>query len=218
MGVVYEALQESLSRRVAIKILAGPKARNTAARQRFRREARPVAGLHHTNIVPTFVVGEENGVAYYAMQYIEGEPLDNVLDEVRRSFASAISPDVRPHQQDDTSRWMADTVDGDAPGAAEPAASTRARLAHDLVGATPSRGADIAYFRHVVRLGMHVAKALAHAHRAGILHRDIKPSNLLLDTNGAIWVTDFGLAKAAGMTSLRTRATTGTPKTPRSRR
>src|SRR5262249_2999331 len=54
------------------------------------------------------------------------------------------------------------------------------------------------YWQSVARVGMQVADALAHAGSHGILHRDIKPSNLLLDDTGNVWVTDFGLAKAAG--------------------
>ena len=85
MGVVYEAEQESLGRHVALKVLpvAGA-ARPDAACERFRREARAAARLHHTNIVPVFGVGEHEGVHYYAMQFIQGQGLDAVLDELRR--------------------------------------------------------------------------------------------------------------------------------------
>src|SRR5262245_17528114 len=84
MGVVYEAEQESLGRRVALKVLPVEVLGNSAQIQRFQREARAAARLHHTNIVPVFGVGEENGTHYYAMQYIEGCPLDEVLAELRR--------------------------------------------------------------------------------------------------------------------------------------
>ena len=52
--------------------------------KRFRREARAAARLHHTNIAPVYGVGEENGLHYYAMQYIQGLGLDEVLAELRR--------------------------------------------------------------------------------------------------------------------------------------
>ena len=55
---------------------------------------------------------------------------------------------------------------------------------------------DADYLRSVARIGVDVAEALEYAHQQGILHRDIKPSNLLLDAQGQVWITDFGLAKA----------------------
>src|SRR5262249_11316735 len=84
MGVVYEAEQESLGRRVALKVLppGGPPEPHQVAR--FQREARAAARLPPTNIVPVFAVGEEGGTHYFVMQYIEGCPLDQVLDELRK--------------------------------------------------------------------------------------------------------------------------------------
>jgi serine/threonine-protein kinase len=84
MGVVYEAEQESLGRRVALKVLAPGALCDARQAERFQREARAAARLHHTNIVPVFAVGEEAGTHYYVMQYIEGRPLDDVLAELRR--------------------------------------------------------------------------------------------------------------------------------------
>ena len=84
MGVVYEAMQESLGRHVALKVLPDRNWKNPVHVERFRREARAAARLHHTNIVPVFGVGEADGVHYYAMQYIHGQSLDNVLDELKR--------------------------------------------------------------------------------------------------------------------------------------
>jgi serine/threonine protein kinase/WD40 repeat protein len=89
MGIVYEAEQESLNRHVAIKVLAPVTARSAQSLQRFLREARAAAQLHHTNIVPVFGVGERDGLHYYAMQFIRGLSLDKVLSEVRRLKAGA---------------------------------------------------------------------------------------------------------------------------------
>src|SRR5436305_815765 len=83
MGIVYEAEQESLGRHVALKVLPSQARLNATYLERFRREARAAARLHHTNIVPVFGVGEHEGIPYYAMQFIRGEGLDRVLDDLR---------------------------------------------------------------------------------------------------------------------------------------
>ncbi|MBY0528474.1 MAG: protein kinase [Gemmataceae bacterium] len=84
MGVVYEAEQVSLKRRVALKVLRFGAAPDAEAMQRFQREAETVARLHHTNIVPVFAIGCEQGVHYYAMQFIEGRSLQEVQKEATR--------------------------------------------------------------------------------------------------------------------------------------
>jgi len=68
MGIVYEAEQVSLGRHVALKVLPQQLRPNLKQRQRFEREARSAARLHHTNIVLVFGVGEEGGLHYYVMQ------------------------------------------------------------------------------------------------------------------------------------------------------
>ena len=82
MGVVYEAEQVSLGRRVALKILPGVVAKDRKALGRFRREARAAARLHHTNIVPVFEVGQDGEIVFYAMQFIQGQGLEVVIDEL----------------------------------------------------------------------------------------------------------------------------------------
>ncbi len=84
MGVVYEAEQISLGRRVALKILLGQVVADRKALERFRREAKSAARLHHTNIVPVFEVGRDRDVSFYAMQLIQGQGLEQVIDELRR--------------------------------------------------------------------------------------------------------------------------------------
>jgi WD40 repeat protein/serine/threonine protein kinase len=93
MGVVYEAEQISLGRRVALKILPFAAALDPRQLQRFKVEAQAAAQLHHTNIVPVFSVGVERGVHYYAMQFIEGRSLAEVIGELRGNRDSA---DARP--------------------------------------------------------------------------------------------------------------------------
>src|SRR5262249_23179247 len=84
MGVVYEAVQLSLNRRVALKVLPFAAALDTKQLQRFKNEAQAAAHLHHTNIVPVYGVGVERGVHYYAMQFIEGQTLAAVIQELRQ--------------------------------------------------------------------------------------------------------------------------------------
>ncbi len=88
MGVVYEAEHESLKSRVALKVMHPRFRSDEKYLRRFNIEARSAAGLHHTNIVTVFDYGEQGGVCYYAMQYIDGQPLDCVLDDLRRLKAN----------------------------------------------------------------------------------------------------------------------------------
>jgi eukaryotic-like serine/threonine-protein kinase len=209
MGVVYEAEQISLGRCVALKVFAPGSAGSSTHLQRFHREARSAAQLHHTNIVPVFGVGEQDGVYFYAMQFISGQGLDKVLEEVRRhkGCSSAV-----PDTEDSTTReGLPDASLTVRSGLLE--GSQFMGLGPSSVGPTgPSSGSSVSlpgessvalatesdrrYARSVAWIGAQVADALEYAHRRGTLHRDIKPSNLLLDREGRVWVTDFGLAKA----------------------
>lgn len=85
MGVVYEAQHRSLGRRVALKVLPFQVAGDQQSLDRFRREARSAAQLHHTNIVPVFEVGQEGDVCYYVMQYIDGWSLDQEIIRLRHN-------------------------------------------------------------------------------------------------------------------------------------
>jgi hypothetical protein len=105
MGIVYEAEQESLGRRVALKVLPPGATAHPRQVERFQREARAAARLHHTNIVPVFGVGAEGGTHFYVMQYIEGRPLDEVVEELRRLRDEAApragaAPDREPSAPD----------------------------------------------------------------------------------------------------------------------
>ncbi|TWT30393.1 Serine/threonine-protein kinase PrkC [Posidoniimonas corsicana] len=88
MGVVYEAEQESLGRRVAVKVLPGRALFDTRQLERFRREARTAAALQHPNIVPIYSVGEQDGLHYLVMQRIDGVGLDVLTRQVGRQTRS----------------------------------------------------------------------------------------------------------------------------------
>jgi serine/threonine protein kinase/WD40 repeat protein len=207
MGVVYEALQESLGRHVALKVLPPSALPNPTYLERFRREAKAAAKLHHTNIVPVFGIGECEGTYYYAMQFIRGEGLDKVLHDLRRLRAAPAAATAAGQPFEGGAAHSLLTGRFAAPAAAqaqEPAAPPAAPPTGEAHGfSTLSAGGPEAdYFHGVARVGLQVAEALAYAHRQGILHRDIKPSNLLLDQQGTVWITDFGLAKAEGTDDL----------------
>jgi WD40 repeat protein/serine/threonine protein kinase len=212
MGVVYEAEQEALGRRVALKVLLGPAAQDSKLLARFRRESRTAAQLHHTNIVPVFDVGQQGNLCYYAMQFIRGQGLDEVFRELQRLRAESRPDSAKkaavPAGALARSLWTgkyepaaaSGTVDHESeptsavepvPG---PAETTAAALPdHSELSSVASNYQR--YCRNVARLGLQVAQALAYAHAHGIIHRDIKPANLLLDTSGVLWVSDFGLVK-----------------------
>jgi serine/threonine protein kinase/tetratricopeptide (TPR) repeat protein len=173
MGVVYEAEQVSLSRRVALKILPFASALQPRQVQRFKNEALAAAHLHHANIVPVYAVGCERGVHFYAMQFIQGHTLGGVVRTLRRQF-------------------------GYDTGAENGTASSDA-AAGCVAGPAPLPGADLAslgkaYVRSVAGLILQAAEALEYAHQCGVVHRDVKPGNLMVDHRGHVWVTDFGLA------------------------
>ena len=103
MGIVYEAEQVTLGRRVAVKVLPSQALRGPKDIQRFQREARTSARLHHSNIVPVFGVGEQDGAHYIVMQFIQGVGLDEILDELRR-LAGVTEADEDAPSRDDSDR------------------------------------------------------------------------------------------------------------------
>ncbi len=181
MGVVYEAYDPSLCRRVALKVLPFASLLDDRQIARFRNEAQAAGQLHHPHIVPVFAVGCDRGVHFFAMQLVEGQPLDVAIDDLRSRANSQLANGQgttvdAPADHVSTSPWRSFTTSG---GQRNPA-----------------------YLRTIAGLTAQVADALQHAHDLGILHRDIKPSNLLLDRSGKVWVSDFGLAHVPAADSM----------------
>lgn len=135
MGVVYQAHDPQIDRLVALKVLRPDRVATEEFLQRFMKEAKAIGRLSHPNIVVVYDVGEDQGTAYIAMEFVEGKPLDEIVKS--ESFHS----------------------------------------------------------EEIIDLGLQVAEALDYAHRKGIVHRDIKPSNIILQPDGQIKITDFGIAR-----------------------
>jgi serine/threonine protein kinase len=199
MGTVYEAWQTSLQRVVALKVLAPHVSASPKAIIRFIREAQAAAKLHHTNIVPIFAQGEADGIHYYAMEYIRGSGLNDIIGELRGAEKSEYTPSQLAETVDlsaaDTATVISDATNDNEPPASDSAVTLTA----------PSKTHTTqAFYNDVTNHAACVADALDYAHECGVVHRDIKPHNLILGTDGHIRISDFGLARLAEQPGVTT--------------
>jgi serine/threonine protein kinase len=172
MGRVFEAVHIESSHRVAVKVLPLRQIADLARRQdQLRREAATLAQLRHRNIVPVYSFGEHSGYCYYAMQFVDGVNLGWLFERLRHSGEPVRLAEISQAAAGDI-RLYSSSI--------EP---TQRFLARDS-------------WNGFATIGVQIALALAHAHERGVLHNDIKPGNVLLNTEGRVVVTDFGVGLA----------------------
>jgi len=153
MAIVYLAIQESLNRHVALKVIKPVLTTDDEFAKRFLHEGRIIAQLSDPHIVTVYDIASYEGTYYLSMEYLPGETLQHHI---------------------------------------------RAGLSLD----------------ESLYIARAIASALHYAHHRGIIHRDIKPQNILFRENGSPVLTDFGIAKSLGSSTIMTRTglSLGTPR------
>ena len=210
MGIVYSARQKSLGRLVAIKVLSPSLQSKPRYIERFQREAKVAARLHHAHIIPVHGVAYESGYHFYVMQLIDGCCLDQISGQIAEG-TEKLDEFRNDKLANELARWL---VFGELP------AEKNASLLEPLASSKQSRGfSDKAlldtqtrtnlptefsrtsgksgFYQRVAMIGYQISSALSFAHGNGVLHRDIKPGNIMLDRNCHAWIADFGLVKVA---------------------
>lgn len=190
LGTVYEALDEAVSRRVALKVYHAAFAADTAQRERIAREARVAARVRHRSLLPIHRLFVDDGMPCIAMQLVEGGSLADVLARLR----------AEPERRLSRATFLAAARAVVGTGAGPPAP-------------TPGPAGDPGHAETVAWIGREIASALAALHGADIVHRDVKPGNVLLAADGRVYLSDFGLARDETLATLtRSGEFLGTPR------
>jgi serine/threonine protein kinase len=213
MGIVYEAVQLSLGRKVALKVLPFAATLDSRQLQRFKNEAQAAALLHHTHIVPIHAVGCERGVHFYAMQLIEGQSLASIIEQLRNDeyrrdkhfhpgrrddapdrtaneqTSAHLLPDTESRPSERGAVGILLSADTDEDKHSQTTDGLPSSANSDALTTALTLGGRVtgeAYLRRAARLMLQAAEALEHAHQTGVVHRDIKPGNLLVDVIGGV--------------------------------
>ncbi len=197
MGTVYEAWQQSLQRFVALKILGRHVGASTQAIQRFQREASTAAKLHHAHIVPIYAQGEQDGVYYYAMEYVVGDSLNKIISVYRdpdSSLSSLTTTDTDETVALSRASMLAGSESTAIDTEQEDVSQCHVRSGV-LLSNIPKECTTLGYFTNIAEQIALVADALDYAHQQGVIHRDIKPHNLMRGPEGRLRIVDFGLAR-----------------------
>jgi serine/threonine protein kinase/formylglycine-generating enzyme required for sulfatase activity len=211
MGIVYRAVQPSLGRQVALKVLG--RLGDTKAEARFAREVRALGRVDHPHLVKVYTEGKDDLHWYFAMELIEGTDLAAVCG----LLAGSTTGDLKAGDWDTAvSRAVQRQREQEKPISTAAAQPASAPPADGSLGDRPAAELGAGYVGRVVELVRQAARAAHALHEAGVVHRDVKPGNILVTADGTTAVlADLGLAQLADEAEgrlTRTRQFVGTPR------
>jgi serine/threonine protein kinase/WD40 repeat protein len=199
MGKLYEAEEDELHRIVVVKTIKFGRVADPHLLDRFDRERRTLARLHHTNIVPIYAAGQEAGLLYFSMPRIHGPSLRTLI-KVASTLPTAASapPSISTFEQLVSEASTEEVKEHASRAATEVEGSLQPEVTEPANGHPVRLNVPRDYYSRVAAMMAEVAEAVHHAHQEGIIHRDLKPANILVENQGHPWVLDFGLAHFRG--------------------